>query len=145
MIIRKARLSDGEWILNIRNSALIRKLSNDTEVISLRDHLLWYNNKLTNTKNIYFISEDTKRTVTWYCRLDYLTEWFYLVSIALLPDVISKWLGSKLLQTSLLWLKKWDRVEAEILDSNSISISFFTKFWFKKIKDNLYQLKINND
>ncbi len=142
MNLRKAIIADAQWILDIRNHKVIRKLSNNPGKINLEQHLVWFQNKLNDSTNICIVSEKVWWVIMGYCRLDYIRRHQYLVSIAISPDTLSRGLGSKILKYSLWYLKKWDIVTAEILGNNIVSIAFFRKFWFREYKKGFYQLKI---
>lgn len=144
MIIRKANLKDAEWILNIRNNESIRKLSiKDQNEIPLEKHILWFNKKLENKKDLFLVIEENNN-IEWYCRLDYLEEKKYLISIAINPNTLWKWLWSKLLNEIIKILNTWDMIIAEILEWNSISQNFFKKFWFVEKQKWIYELIINH-
>ena len=142
MTIRKAVINDAKWILDIRNNKIIRNLSNNKNIILLENHIKWLKEKLSNNKNINLISMNEKNSINWYCRLDCIKEWKYLISIAILPESNSKWIWTQLIKESISFLKTWDNISAEILESNIKSISFFNKFWFNKVKNEVYELKI---
>ena len=144
MIIRRATLNDAEWVLKIRNSEKIRNLSlKDRNIIQLEKHILWFAKKLENKNDVFFVLE-IHNAIEWYCRLDYLADKEYLISIAINPYTLSKWLWSKLLIESLKNLNNWDNVIAEIINSNLISQNFFKKFWFIERKEWTYELIINH-
>lgn len=144
MIIRKAILNDAKWILDIRNNENIRKLSiKDQNEIPFEKHILWFTKKLENKNDILLVIENNT-IIEWFCRLDYLEEKKYIISIAINPNTISKWLWSKLLQESIKLLNNWDIIIAEILNSNLISQNFFKKFWFIEDKKWTYELIINH-
>ena len=135
MIIRKVKLEDAEWILEIRNDENVRKLSKNQEIIDLIPHKKWFKNKLQNKKDIYLIWEENS-IILGFVRLDFIKNNEYLVSIALNSSYQWKWLWTKLLQQAISKLNKWDKIYAEILNNNKISINFFKKLWFKEIYKN---------
>jgi len=145
MIIRKANINDAEWILHIRNHEKIRILSiKDQNEITFEKHILWFTKKLENKNDLFFVI-DSNNIIEWYCRLDCIEDRKYVVSIAINPDIISKWLWSKLLIEALKSLNNWNIVIAEILDTNIISQNFFKKFWFVVKEKWVYELILDND
>lgn len=139
MIIRKATLEDAKWILDIRNHQDIRKLSlHDKNIIEFENHINWFEKKINNDKDLFYVIEN-KNIIEWYCRLDFLEKNKYLISIAINPNTLSKWLWSKLLLEVLNNLNNWDNIIAEILEENQISQKFFNKFGFIKIDNWVYK------
>ena len=89
MMIRKAQINDAKWILDIRNHEYIRNLSNNSEIISLENHIKWFKSKLSDVMNIILVAENNW-FIEWFCRLDYIKNKEYLISIAVSPNKISK-------------------------------------------------------
>ena len=143
MIIRKAILEDAKWILEIRNNEKIRELSlKDTGIIQFENHIKWFSQKIKNNMDLFYVIE-SDNIIQWYCRLDYMEEKRYIISIAIQPSTLSKWLGSILLWEVLKKLNNWDLIIAEILKNNFISQNFFKNFWFIERKKWIYELLIN--
>lgn len=140
MKIRKAKLEDAEWILEIRNNEKIRKLSKNQEIIDLYTHKKWFENKLENKKDIYLVWEENN-IIFWFIRLDFIKDGEYLISIALEPSYQWKWLWTNLVKQAISKLKSWDKIFADILSNNKVSINFFEKLWFKKIYEDKTELK----
>jgi len=51
MIIREAKIEDAKWVLDIRNSELVRNMSiKNKSIIKFNDHLRWFKKKLNQKK-----------------------------------------------------------------------------------------------
>lgn len=126
ILVRKARPEHVKAIWQIRNSRLVRDNSKNTEKITFKSHLTWFENKyFIDRRNRCFII-DYSGLAAGYCRFDMLKSG-YLVSISIKSAFQGRGLGNILLNKSLKLLKTSKTILAEIKRDNPASLKLFLK------------------
>ncbi len=149
-IIRKAKLSDAKNLLSIRNQNHVRKNFIHSGLIDYPQHLVWYNNFLSNPRNYYYLIEICKnkqaKVVIGYCRYKLVKD-KYDVSIAIDKKFLNQSIGKLLLHTTLKKvLKEKNPIIAVIKKNNYQSLKLFQKNKFVIISSGsrYYYLSIKN-
>ncbi|MFH1536884.1 MAG: GNAT family N-acetyltransferase [Patescibacteria group bacterium] len=129
MKIVKAKKEYAKKIWEIRNHPLVRMSSGNTEVISLEDHIPWFEKKyFSDQDNFCFVLENENREVISYCRFDFDNENdSYITSIAIELDYHGQGLGHKLLSGAFEKFEIKKMITAEIKKDNIVSVKLFEK------------------
>ncbi len=138
----KAKVSDANFLLKLRNSEDLRKYSKNTKLISKQNHVNWLNNKLDDNKNKIFIIKHINKNLG-YIRLQKKRNWE--VSIGVLKKFRNKKIGKQAISSLE---KKFKKIEifAKVHKSNTGSKNFFLSCNYciiKSIKD-FYIMKKNS-
>lgn len=138
--MRPVCVKDSKLILDWRNDITTRIWCFNDSVISLNQHLAWFQEFLQNPKNYGFVLEVDARPVGF---IKYEPHKLYknslIVSIVVDPQSRSKGYGKYLLEKSLEKLKnselsnKIDFIVAEILENNTVSEKLFSCVGFYKV------------
>lgn len=117
----KAKISDKNFLLNLRNDKNSRENSGNTELISKQDHDKWFSDQLDKNEHKIFIIKIYKKRLG-YIRLKKKLKWE--VSIAILKKYRNKKIGKKAL---LNLEKKFQKIKifAKVNKLNTKSINFF--------------------
>ena len=133
MLIRNAKLSDSDDILNWRNDATSRAMFIDSHLVSKSSHCKWFTNALNDESCYLYIGEKNKLKVgvaRFNCDAHTLTS---IVSINLNPKMRGLGLAANLLDLSIKKLPNFKHFlfQATIKKENVISKKIFKKCGFK--------------
>ena len=138
----KAKISDRNFLLNLRNDKDSRENSGNTELISKQDHNKWFSDQLDKNEHKIFIVKIYKKKLG-YIRLQKKLRWE--VSIVILKKYRNKKIGKKAL---LNLEKKFQKIKifAKVNKLNTKSINFFLSCDYCIIKNlkNFYIMKKKN-
>tara|TARA_B100000989_G_scaffold298137_1_gene286268 strand:- start:2287 stop:2898 length:612 start_codon:yes stop_codon:yes gene_type:complete len=138
----KAKISDRNFLLNLRNDKDSRENSGNTELIGKQDHDKWFSDQLDKNEHKIFIIKIYKKKLG-YIRLQKKLKWE--VSIAILKKYRNKKIGKKAL---LNLEKKFQKIKifAKVNKLNTKSINFFLSCDYCIIKNlkNFYIMKKKN-
>ena len=138
----KAKISDTNFLLNLRNDKDSRENSGNTELIGKQDHDKWFSDQLDKNEHKIFIIKIYKKKLG-YIRLQKKLKWE--VSIAILKKYRNKKIGKKAL---LNLEKKFKKIKifAKVNKLNTKSINFFLSCDYCIIKNlkNFYIMKKKN-
>ena len=138
----KAKISDTNFLLNLRNDKDSRENSGNTELIGKQDHDKWFSDQLDKNEHKIFIIKIYKKKLG-YIRLQKKLKWE--VSIAILKKYRNKKIGKKAL---LNLEKKFQKIKifAKVNKLNTKSINFFLSCDYCIIKNlkNFYIMKKKN-
>jgi ribosomal protein S18 acetylase RimI-like enzyme len=134
ILTKKISKSDLRFTFLLRNNRLIRKQSFNSDVITYEKHKEWFFKKLNNKKNLFFIilNKKTKVGVILYDK----KEFYYEISISILPKYQLLNIGSDALISSENYLKK-AMIISSVKKSNTKSLNFFKKNGYMAISENL--------
>ena len=142
MLIRNADLSDLQDIFEWRNDSFSRSMSLSSEVVSLNEHIDWYQRSLKNpNRRIYIGSINELKVGLVRFDFDENTKKSE-VSINLNPILRGKGFGFKLLSKSISVYKqiKDTPLIAKVKKENHPSLRIFSKCGFhNKSEDDLYK------
>lgn len=113
-----------KFLFDFRNKKILRKNSLSNKKISLEKHSLWLKNFIKNVKNLGFIIKLNSKKIG-YIRYD-ATDFFYEISIGILPNYHKKGYASEALNLSEKKLKK-KVIISKIINNNKKSELFFIK------------------
>ena len=129
MNIRNATIEDIYDIYKISNDDTIRKASFNQQKIDLKEHKIWFSNKLKDKQCIYLVAIE-KEQVVGQIRFDIIRNEAN-VSISMLNASRGKGLATQIMQEALSILKNnkpsINEIKANIRKENDISKSFFEK------------------
>jgi UDP-2,4-diacetamido-2,4,6-trideoxy-beta-L-altropyranose hydrolase len=130
--VRQVELADALDLLSWRNDALTRAMSHSTSVISLEQHLTWFNNVLNDPGRYLLIAVAGEQKVGMV-RYDRLSDNEWEVSIVMAPQARGRGLGKQLLFQGLQrFYIEHPHVSllAEIKTGNTVSQALFTSLGF---------------
>ena len=101
--IRKARLTDSEFLLKIHNESVKRKFIDSTSIDKKNFNIWnqWFKKKLKSKEFIIFIGKNKYQHEFGYVSFDEILKSIFEVRIGNLPNFYGKGLGSLLLSKSL--------------------------------------------
>ena len=134
ILTKKISKSDLRFTFLLRNNRLIRKQSFNSDVITYEKHKEWFFKKLNNKKNLFFIILN-KKTKVGVIRYD-KKEFYYEISISILPKYQLLNIGSDALISSENYLKK-AMIISNVKKNNTKSLNFFKKNGYMAISENL--------
>jgi UDP-2,4-diacetamido-2,4,6-trideoxy-beta-L-altropyranose hydrolase len=125
--VRLARAEDAERVFEWRNAEKTRRFFRDPKLLSLAEHLEWFQRTLLDTKRLLLIGEvDTEPTGVLRYDLDDASA---SVSIYLNPALHGRGIGARLLAAGERWLQETrpeiQRICAEVLSDNLVSRRLF--------------------
>ena len=124
IFIKKVLKSDLNFTFLLRNNKLIRKNFFTSNIISINEHKDWFLKKIKNKKDLFLIiMKDQHKIGT--IRYD-KKEFYYEISISILPKYQSQNVGSEALKASENIVKK-GMILSNIKKSNTKSLKFFIK------------------
>lgn len=134
ILTKKISKSDLRFTFLLRNNRLIRKQSFNSDVITYEKHKEWFFKKLNNKKSLFFIilNKKTKAGVILYDK----KEFYYEISISILPKYQLLNIGSDALISSENYLKK-AMIISNVKKNNTKSLNFFKKNGYMAISENL--------
>jgi len=134
ILTKKISKSDLRFTFLLRNNRLIRKQSFNSDVITYEKHKEWFFKKLNNKKSLFFIilNKKTKVGVILYDK----KEFYYEISISILPKYQLLNIGSDALISSENYLKK-AMIISNVKKNNTKSLNFFKKNGYMAISENL--------
>jgi RimJ/RimL family protein N-acetyltransferase len=142
MLIRTAELCDLQDIFEWRNDYFNRSMFLSSEVVSLNEHIDWYQRCLKNPHRIIYIGSINELKVGMV-RFDFDEDTIQSeVSINLNPPLRGKGFGFKLLSKSISVYKKIKDTPliAKVKKENHPSLRIFSKCGFhNKSEDDLYK------
>ena len=122
ILIKKVLKSDLNFTFLLRNNKSIRKKFFNTNIISINEHKVWFLKKIKNKKDLFLVIIKDKNKIGTI-RYD-KKEFYYEISISLLPKYQSKNIGSEALKASEKILKK-GMILSNIKKNNPMSLKFF--------------------
>lgn len=139
--LRKVKLSDAEFLFDLRNDFVTRKNSFSQKKIKIEDHLNWLKKVLASNRKIFYIIIDKKRRSVGQVRFDVLKNTAE-ISVSIKNKFRKKGFGKEAVgYSSLYFLDKFNnfkKIIARIKKDNIPSIKVFKKAgysFFKKNKD----------
>ena len=137
--LRKVKKTDIKYFRDWRNSAEIWKNNTQFTFLNMKDQNIWFKSLFDkNSKKQMFTIIDSKKKPVGICGLINLNEIEKSAKIAIIIgnlNLQSKGIGSQVLTLLLKYgfgELKLHRIEAEVIEYNEISQSFFKKFNFKE-------------
>lgn len=131
--LRRVEPRDSDFLFNLRNDELVRRLSRQTELISFDTHKKWFEKKMSKQDSIIFIAENGTEPIA-QTRFDFIGENSAEVNIAVSRDFRGKGYGTEILKEATnLFLSSHPNVvviQAFIRPENTASIKSFTKAGF---------------
>tara|TARA_E500000178_G_C17016687_1_gene753350 strand:+ start:1687 stop:2313 length:627 start_codon:yes stop_codon:yes gene_type:complete len=124
ILIKKVLKTDLNFTFLLRNNKLIRKNFFTSNIISIKEHKDWFLKKIKNKKDLFLIIMKDKHKIGTI-RYD-KKEFYYEISISILPKYQSQNLGSEALKASENIVKK-GMILSNIKKSNTKSLKFFIK------------------
>ena len=138
ILIKKVSELDLKFTFTLRNNKFIRKNFFDEKTITYTKHQDWFSKKFKNKKNLYFIISNKTKKIG-LIRYD-KTNFYYNISISILPKYQSANIGSEAILISEKFIKKGMLI-ANIKDNNKKSLNFFKKNGYTVLtKDKDYTL-----
>lgn len=138
VLVRPAALSDSVDILTWRNDAVTRKMSRNSEHISVIQHEQWFENAVTSEQKFVFICEDQSHgnSKVGMIRFDLLNSADEAeVSINLNPDFRGRGLAKICLSSGIEYFKMRcphiSKIYAEVRLENNVSLHLFESVGFK--------------
>lgn len=122
ILIKKVLKSDLNFTFLLRNNKSIRKKFFNSNIISINEHKVWFLKKIKNKKDLFLVIIKDKNKIGTI-RYD-KKEFYYEISISLLPKYQSKNIGSEALKASEKILKK-GMILSNIKKNNPMSLKFF--------------------
>ena len=122
IFIKKVLKSDLNFTFLLRNNKSIRKKFFNSNIISINEHKVWFLKKIKNKKDLFLVIIKDKNKIGTI-RYD-KKEFYYEISISLLPKYQSKNIGSEALKASEKILKK-GMILSNIKKNNPMSLKFF--------------------
>ncbi|MEZ0391617.1 MAG: GNAT family N-acetyltransferase, partial [Pseudobdellovibrionaceae bacterium] len=136
--ITRAKLSDSDFLLELRNEDLTRAMSKNTDPVSKEQHENWFSKKLQDSNCRLYVGRYLGKPCGQF-RVDLLPDGKAQTSVAIAPEFRGKGLSSQLVA------KGCDHFQAEfpeqkifiaeIKESNVGSIKSFEKARFRKISE----------
>ena len=139
--IRKAKLTDSEFLLEIHNEAVKRKFINSIKINKKNLNIWnkWFKKKLKSKRFIIFIGKTRFQKEFGYVSFDEIIKSVFEVRIGNLPRFYGKGLGTLMLSKSLqkfFRLFKPKKIISIVKKNNIRSSKCFIKNGFKKKKIN---------
>jgi len=127
--LRRARPEDCDSMLEWRNDEETRRHIFETTLISPDDHRSWYNKAITNPDCLLLIGEIDNQPIG-VLRFDLKAD-KAIVSVYLVPSNHGRGIGTQLIRSGTLWLKKNQPevklISARVLSNNKASLTAFKK------------------
>jgi len=138
ILIKKVSKSDLNFTYLLRNSKSIRKNFFNSNIISKPEHKTWFLKTIKNKKNLFLIILKNKSKLG--CIRYEKNEFYYKISISILPKYQSLNIGSEALNKSEKILKK-AIVISSVKKNNIKSLNFFLKNGYSILsKNKIYTL-----
>jgi len=136
LIVREVSKKDEIAFLSIRNHPDNYKWFFNSSTISVEEHRDWFHKRVLNMQFFTLVAEIDNEVVG----MAYVTDTTHLsprISIGIKPSLSNSGVGTKLLNELILRAKirGFNSLTAEILNTNLISIRFFSKSGFKPESD----------
>ncbi|NUM25121.1 MAG: GNAT family N-acetyltransferase [Candidatus Buchananbacteria bacterium] len=130
--VRPAVQADSRRVWEIRNHPQVREVSGNPQAFSFESHNAWFENKYFSAGDNRCYVLEVAEVVSGYCRLDFdqQKKW-YVISIALDPELQGRGLGNYLLQEVIKNFDRQVKIFAEIKKTNAPSLKLFEKNGFK--------------
>ena len=151
ILTKKVTKSDFNFTLQLRNNKSVRNNFFNSNTISRKEHKEWFLKKIKNKNNLFLIIIKNKTRIGTI-RYD-KKEFYYFISISILPKYQSLNIGSEALRMSERILKK-GKIFSKIKKNNKNFLKFFLKndyvilsknkeFILYKVIDNQEKIKNN--
>jgi len=128
--LRRVEPRDSDFLFNLRNDVLVRRLSRRTEIISADIHKKWFEKKMSGRESVIFVAEDGALPIA-QTRFDFTGENSAEVNIAVSADFRGRGYGTKILKEATnLFLNSHPNiaaVHAFIKPENAASLKSFSK------------------
>ena len=146
MTKRNASLGDAALLLEWRNSPSARKFSQKSELIQVKDHLVWLTGRLERVIIEPFFVFELEHRLVGMSRLDFELHSAkqYAISLMVDPNEHGKGIGTTILNLTcenFFDLHPESTIVARVHRNNSVSQKLFTKAGFelqKSVSDFLY-------
>jgi UDP-2,4-diacetamido-2,4,6-trideoxy-beta-L-altropyranose hydrolase len=141
--IELAKNSDLMDVFNLSNDRVVRESSFNSQPIFLKDHIKWFEEKIKNYSNVFFIVRDKENNFVGYVRFDnykQLKKDEYVITIHLAEQFRGKGLGPMLIkETSEIFLNDYAafKIYAYIKKENEPSLKSFLKVGYKIVGEEL--------
>ena len=132
ILIKKTSKSDLKFTFNLRNNIHIRNNFFNKKKITFKEHQNWFSEKTKNKKHLYFTLYNDKKKLG-LIRYDQ-NNFYYFISISVLPKYQSKNIGSKAIIASEKFIKK-GMIIAKVKKNNKKSCNFFVKNGYTILKE----------
>lgn len=133
ILIKKVSKSDLNFTYLLRNNKSIRKNFFNSNIISKPDHKRWFLKTIRNKKNLFLIILKNKSKLG--CIRYEKKEFYYKISISILPKYQSLNIGSEALSKSETILKK-AIIISSVKKNNVKSLNFFLKNGYSTLSKN---------
>jgi len=132
--LRKAKLSDAEFLFDLRNQADVYKYSRTNRPVKRKEHISWLSSVLSEKekKDLFIIQQ--KSVPIGQVRFDRKQDGEAEISIAVLKEFRGKGVGIKSFKEAVKLLKKEKKIKtiaAEVRKNNIVSQKFFERLNFK--------------
>ena len=131
------------FIWKLRNEESARLVSRNASIISLEDHLIWFNKKINDAASYLYVFQLGNNMVSMV-RLDLIKEKrVYEISVIVKSDFRGKGISSKSIN-NVLTMHSELPIHAEIKKNNSVSQHLFENLGFIKVgqKDEFLEYKL---
>ena len=131
ILIKKTSKSDLKFTFTLRNNINIRNNFFNQKKISYKEHHKWFLEKTRNKKHLYFTIYDRTKKLG-LIRYEQ-NNFYYYISISILPKYQSKNIGSEAILASEKFIKK-GMIIAKVKKTNKKSCNFFLKNGYDILK-----------
>ena len=140
-LIRLAKKSDIEKVFELSNDDLVRANSINQNKILWEDHVNWFNNRIKNTEEPFYIAETLDGDFVAQIRFNKEEEGF-VISVSINKNYRGKGLGSEIIEEASKVLNSYPII-AYVKTDNIPSQKSFVKAGYvlcgqKDIKDEIY-------
>lgn len=137
MLIRRAKNKDVNFLFNLYNFYVTKKLFSSIKKVKYLDHKKWYKNYVESNHTYIYVAS-IKNVNIGYVSFKNLKKNIYEVSLALKKSYVGFGLGSKMLHKSIgkFRLKSKFGILAKVKKKNIESILCFSKNNFRMLKFN---------
>jgi len=144
IIIRKALYSDIDNLYTLANDPVVRNLSFNTEIISYKEHKLWFINTLKENKRYLYIFEEESGNFIGQINFLKTGNKNFIISISIKKEYRGRGLGHLLLNKAIKRIRIDDyevkKIIAYIKKENIVSKKIFERAGFELIDNNyLYE------
>lgn len=133
IIAKKISKSDLIFTLRLRNIKSVRENCFNTEIITIKEHKKWFLKEIKSKNNLFLIIKKNRERIG-IIRYE-KKEFYYNISISILPKYHSQNLGSMALTASENILKKGMLI-SNIKKNNKKSLVFFIKNGYAELSNN---------
>lgn len=132
--VRNAELSDCREVFEWRNDDISRQMARSSELVLWKNHLLWYENSLTNHNRLLLICESQiKRRKLGVVRFDFVESGLISeISINISPYARGKGYARECLKKAISYMVI-ERPECKLINADIKKINEVSKFAFEQV------------